>query len=185
VQTIVEKQKRNAEKYIEKSQRNFLSVRGTRRTFEVGDKVLVNKHLTSKKKKTLGKGYFPYSGEVTEVRSNGDYYKVRWGSCHPPSVNEGDINKRTLRWDQLIPMVGGEASELVVQHFRQADSYNTREVEKEMKKLKEIYRQRKGESGDLEVLCKFEGEKLLVWKRVGDIGKSKQYTEFMKTFDYF
>ena len=164
---------------------NFLSVRGTRRTFEVGDKVLVNKHLTRKKKKTLGKGYFPYSGEVTEVRSNGDYYKVKWGSCHPPSAQEGDICKKALRWDQLIPLVGGEASELVVQHFRQADSYNTREVEKELKSLKEIYRRREGVNGDLEVLCEMEGEKLLVWKRVGDIGKSKQYIEFMETFEYF
>ena len=119
------------------------------------------------------------------MRSNGDYYKVKWGASHPPSVREGDICRKALRWDQLIPLVGGEASELVVQHFRQADSYNTREVEKELKNLKEIYRQKEGENGDLMILCKLAGKKLLVWKRVGDFGKSKQYVEFMKNFDYF
>ena len=147
--------------------------------------MLVCKNTTKKKKKTLGKGYFPFSGEVVEVRSGGDYYKVRWGSSHPPTVEEGEISRKALRWDQLIPMEGGEESELVLQHIRQADSYNTREVEKELKKLKKIYRRKEGENGDLEVLCKLDGEKLLVWRRVADIGRSDQYIQFMKDFDYF
>jgi hypothetical protein len=181
----VHRQRICAEKYIEKSQKNFLTVRGTRRTFEVGDKVLVSKNTTKRKKKTLGKGYFPFSGEVVEVRSGGDYYKVRWGSSHPPTVEEGEICRKALRWDQLIPMDEGEETELVLQHIRQADSYNTREVEKELKKLRKIYRRKEGENGDLEVLCKLDGEKLLVWRRVADIGRSDQYIQFMQHFEYF
>lgn len=151
----------------------------------MGDKVLVSKNTTKKKKKTLGKGYFPFSGEVVEVRSAGDYYKVKWGSSHPPTAEEGEISRKALRWDQLIPMEEGEEAELVLQHIRQADSYNTREVEKELKKLKKIYRRKEGENGDLEVLCKLEGEKLLVWRRVADIGRSDQYIQFMQHFEYF
>lgn len=186
IRIIGEKQKKNAEKYIEKSQRSFLSVRGTRRCFSVGDRVLVNKSLRPHKKKTLGKGYFPYSAVVSQVKKNGDYYKVKWGVMHPPNVEEGEESKRALRWDQLIPIEKSqETTELVLQHFRQADSYNTSEVEKEVKELKKLYRQRIGENGDLEVLCKMENEKLLVWKRVADIGSSKQYQEFRQDFEYW
>jgi len=147
----------------------------------------VNKSLRSQKKKTLGKGYFPYSGEVTQVRKNGDYYIVKWGVMHPPNCEEGEESKRALRWDQLIPIKESEeTTELVLQHFRQADSYNTSEVEPEIKEIKSMLRQRVGENGDLEVLCKFKKEKTyLEWKRVADVGRCKQYQEFMKDFEYW
>jgi len=186
IRTISEKQKRNADKYIEKSQRTFLSVKGTKRIFKVGDKVLVNKSLRTQKKKTLGKGYFPYSGEVTQVKKDGDYYFVKWGVMHPSNVEEGEESKRALRWDQLIPIEESqETTELVLQHFRQADSYNTSEIEPEIKELKRILRQKIGENGDLEVLCQLQAEKLLVWRRVADVGRSKQYQDFMEDFEYW
>ena len=182
LEKVREKQEDCARKYVEKAQRNALRDGHLVRRFEVGDKVLVMYKFEKHRKKTLGKGYYPYSGEVSEVKRNGKYYRVKWGRSSPPNQREGEISRKDLRWDQLILQKEGEEEELVVQFYNQADSYNTTTVSKKRKDLEKVWRQRKTEREELEILCSYKSEGEPEWEKIFDLGTTKKYKKFIRNY---
>ena len=179
---VREKQKKNAQDYLQRSQRNFLQSRMRQRRFEVGDKVLAQYKIEKHKKKGIGKGYFPYTGEVVEVLRNGKYYKVKWSKSPPPKQKEGEISRKQLRWDQLLAQEDGEDEELVLQFYNQADSYNTSEVSKMKKNLDKVWRQRVNERGELVILCSYRNEFEPVWEKIYNLGRTRQYKDFLEKY---
>jgi len=183
---VFEKQLKIGLKSIKKANSKFwMQQRKKRGEFKVGDKVLVNPTLRkSKKKGKFGKGFYPYSGEVVEVLSGGKYYKVKWGLSHPPKEKQGSVVKKKFRIDQLIHNQRGEEIELVLQHYLQADSYNTETIRDKLPNLVEILRQRKNTCGDLEVLCVWKKKVAPTWEWVRDVGSTKQYKDFLQNLEY-
>lgn len=169
-------------KYLEESQRKFLKERKEERRFEVGDQVLLKYKMEKHKKKTMGKAYYPYSGEIVEVLRNGKYYKVRWGKSSPPKERTGEVSKKQFRWDQIILRNDGESEELIVQFFNQADGYNTAELPKKLKNMKRMWRQRKNARGELEVLCSYNKKGEPEWEKIYDVGSTRMYKEFVEGY---
>ena len=185
---VFERQLEKGKKHIRKQQAKFWQKQKRERgIFKVGDKVVVNNSLKkSFKKAGLGKGYYPYSGEIVEVLAEGKYYKIKWGMSHPARAKEGQVAKKRFRIDQVLRIKEGEQVELVLQHYLQADSYNTEMLKDKLPKLEEILRQRRDEkSGDLEVLCVWKDKWNPSWEWVRDVGSTKQYKEFREHLDYY
>ena len=176
-------------KNIQRAQAKFWQRERTKRgIFKVGDKVVVNYSLRkSLKKAAFGKGYYPYSGEIVEViGEEGKYFRIKWGLSHPVGRKEGEVAKRRVRIDQVLHIQEGEQVELVLQHYLQADSYNTQMTKEKLPNLEEILRQRKDQrTGDLEVLCVWKNKWEPSWEWVRDVGSTQQYRSFLENFDYF
>lgn len=156
-----------------------------RKTFEVGDRVLVSDGFGKKKAKKIGKSLYQYTGIICEVSKCEMYYRVTWSSCPPPNAKEGETSKKRFRWDQLLLQLEGEQEEVVMQHFLMADSYNTSEVVVKLKYLKKVWRQQTVENGDeLEVLCSWKDDANPTWERVSEVGDSQQYADFLSFQEY-
>lgn len=181
---VTDKQKKNAMRYLEKAQSKFLNHPQQKKDFSIGEKVLIDYSLRRSKKKAFGKSYFPYSGEIIDILRNGSYYKIRWGLSVPPKKKSGEIEKKLLRWDQLIPQTEGEVEELVVQQLLRADSYNTSSYLHHEDNLEEILRDRMN-GNDLEILCAWNSTKTPSWKKVCYVGNWEQYRNYLETKEYF
>jgi hypothetical protein len=180
---VAKKQRKVAEKYLAKAQAKALSKKRQRRRFHVGDQVLVCYNVQKSKKK--GKVRFPYTAEVVDVSVDEQYFKIKWLSRYPASEKEGEICKKKFRWDQLLLNENDEQQGWVIQQFLMADSYNTSQQQIRCEYLDKIWRQRKTERGELELLCTWKDKKKPTWERVATVGDTEQFTLFQRNAEYF
>ena len=183
-QTVLERQQLRAARYLQKAQVQLLK-RTRRREFNVGDAVLVNYHLREKKGKRFGKISYQNSGKVAEVSACGNYFRLRWTRCPPSGENEGELSKKRVRWDQLLLQTNQENEELLLQHYLMVDSYNTGDIRQQLELLEKVWRQRKKENGELEVLCTWNGRKKPSWRKVFEVAGTQQYELFVENNDYW
>jgi hypothetical protein len=182
---VARKQRAAAQKYLAKAQAKVLSKKRQRRRFQLGDQVLVCFNLQKKKGKGKGKVRFPYTAVVVEISQDEMYFKIRWLSRHPVTETEGEICGKQFRWDQLLLNEDDEQQGWVIQQFLMADSYNTSQQQRRSENLEKIWRQRKTQRGELEVLCTWRRKKKPSWEKVTAVGDTEQYTEFQRNVEYF
>ena len=145
----------------------------------VGQKVLARTEVAGKRtRKSISKGYFPYSGEVTEVIRSGEKYRLKWGLSPGPQGRTGQVAKKTFKRDQLLP-VTHQTQELTVQLFQNADSWNSYETYFAKERVIRVFRQRKTEEGYLEVLCLLKGLVLPKWLPVAIVGGCEAYSLYL------
>jgi hypothetical protein len=163
---VVHLQTKRAEKYLIKAaSKNTVS---KYRILNIGDQVLINTDSTRvSKKKSMGKGYFPFSGTIVDkIKTK---FQIRWGLAPGMGKKSGSVCKKLFHQDQLL-LCTNENQELTVQLFQNADSWNSYEVELSTTKVQAVFRERKTSKGYLEVLCLLENKPIPVWKSIPCVG---------------
>jgi hypothetical protein len=168
----------SARKYLEKAQKKKV-VR--QRDVLSKNQVVVVRMPTgrTRKKNDVGKSYFPFSGVVEEVVRNGERYKIKWGVAPGNNEKSGQISKKRFKRNQLLP-VTKEFEGLTVQHYQNADSWNSYDVKSVDEKIKEVLRERTTSEGFLEALCVLKGKKSPKWKPVTSVAECDAYVYFQK-----
>jgi hypothetical protein len=148
---------------------------------KVGDKVLVRTEVEgSRRKKVLGKGYYPFSGKIAEVVRGGKRYKVKWGLAPGCGEQTETVSKKNFKREQLLAITD-EFEELTVQHFKNADSWNSYHVSNATEVVKEVLRERRiGTEGYLEALCLLHKKSIPEWKPVTSVADTNAYMYFQQ-----
>jgi hypothetical protein len=178
LEEVSEKQARNARTYLEKAQKKRV-VR--QRDVLSAKQVVLVRFLTSRKRKKneIGKSYFPYSGTIEEVLRHGARYLIRWGVAPGNNEKSGQVSKVKFLRSQLLP-VSEEFEGLTVQHYQNADSWNSYEVKSVDLKIKEVLRERSTADGFLETLCLLHQKRTPVWKPITSVAESDAYMYYEK-----
>jgi hypothetical protein len=178
VEKVVNANSKSAMTYLGKASKKKVL---TLSFLKVGDKVLVRTEVEgSRKKKVLGKGYYPFSGTIAEVLKEGKRYKVEWGLAPGCGERTKTISKKKFKREQLLP-VSDEFQELTVQHFKNADSWNSYHVTNATSEVKEVLRERKiGKEGYLEALCLLHDKSNPKWMPVTSVADTEAYMLFQQ-----
>ena len=154
----------------------------------IGQLVLVRLPSTNRKKKhQLGKSIYPYSGQVVGIvsKKTKNRYKIKWGAVPGNNELSGQESKKIFERQWLLP-VTKEHVEVVVQHYKNADSWNSYELKLyNDQTVTEVFRQRTTEDGFLELLCEVTNKKKPVWKPVTLVGETDAYKRFEYQKVYF
>jgi hypothetical protein len=178
VEKVVEANNKSALNYLGKANKKKIV---TLAILKVGDKVLVRTEVEgSRRKKVLGKGYYPFSGRIAEVVRGGKRYKVKWGLSPGCGEQTETVSKKKFKREQLLP-VNDEFEELTVQHFKNADSWNSYHVSNATEVVKEVLRERRiGTEGYLEALCLLHKKSIPEWKAVTSVADTQAYMFFQQ-----
>jgi hypothetical protein len=150
-----------------------------------GQKVLVQTEVKeTHKKKKMGKSYFPFSGTIVKVVREGLQYQVKQDLVPGAGEKTNTVSKLRFKRDQLLAITD-ELEEVTIQHFRDADSWNSYENTFSEKNVGEIFRERKTQNGFLELLCLYNTFDLPVWKPITSVAESDAYLEYEKNRVFF
>jgi hypothetical protein len=93
----------------------------------------------------------------------------------------GTVSKKKFKREQLMP-ISDEFEELTVQHFKNADSWNSYHVSNATEVVKEVLRERRiiGTDGYLEALCVLHKKVKPEWKAVTSVADTRAYMFFQQ-----